>query len=356
MSQSTRATVPQRVWPDEIEWGTLATQETTYGTALATGEIATHLRMQAEIIAINRELTFQSNADEVKGSEWPTTQYEQKRNLAFDYPARLSSENAALFASLALGDTASAVQETDKYYLHTITPQVVTAAQAAGNGGYSQPPPTSIRYKDGPTQNIAHGICVNELTVEGLMGDFAKINVSCIGSGQVTTDANSFQAIEAEQQLKLHSVQVGVAASEENISSAIEGCTVGWTNDIREDDSWYPGSGLYRGQALMGVRMPNISLKFKQHSTDTELTNYLANNALKAIITFRGADIADTAGPSQYNMVWTFWQLKYNARAQSASGNYKLNEMEFHCEDDGTNGILDITVNNDDSAYLALAA
>jgi len=349
MAQTTRNTVAQFAKLDKIEFG--VKQESTYGAALATADITKRWAPQADGINVQRLITFEGNDDEVRGVEWPDAQYEVKRDLKIEgLPFRLSAETAAYFAALCLGKITS-VDNTD-YQTHTIVPNDRTEAQAAGKADYNSLMSTSLRYSDGPGQNIAAGIVCPKLSIEGRMKEFPTLTVDLVGSGEVSDDANSFQSVESVNLLQLKKVQIGVAGSEEDISSALESLTIEWDNDLRDDDSWYPGSGLYRGQALLGVRKPSLSLAFKQHSTDTELTNFLANTALKAIVTFEG----DTIGGGQnYDMVWTFYQVRYAGRTSAVSAPYKTQEMAFHIEQDDSDNFVSVVVDNDVASYFAVA-
>ncbi len=361
MVQTTRATAPQQWRSNQIEYGTKFTQElaATYDTPPATGEIADIFRVKTQGLFPERPMVFEGNEDEVgDASEFPNDQYEVSRDWKLAVTARLSAELGALVLAGAMGDVESVVQQIDTFYEHTIIPFVKGAAQGAGNAGGVQAASTGIRYSDGPGQNIASGVVIPDFSIVGAIGNVAELTHNLQGSGTVVANGDPFQTpVPAVNQLRCTNVQIGDAASEESIVDALEEVEVTWNQNLDSDSAYIAGSGVVRGQQHVGNRTAGLKLKFKQHSTDTELVNYLANTALKCIVTYEGIQIPGTETPEvNYGIIVTYYQIKMMTRAMSAGAAHVAGEYEFHVQRDASDNYFDVVANNDATAYLALAA
>lgn len=349
MAQTTRATVPQLRRADQIELS--AKQELTYGDVMPTLDINLNYPFLGDVVPVNQKVIYEGREGEIgNGYEWADNQDEINRELKMSLSHRMSGETAALMAAFGLGKVTTVAGTDVGAYIHTISPMLrTTAAPAAGTGGASQLPSMSMRLKDGPNQYIADGLCLDSFEIDAQIGKVATIKSDWLGSGRLTTDANAFQTLAVPNHLRLSKVQIGVAASEEDVTKAVKGISFKWNNKI---DSNFIGA-IYKSAMLAGERAYEFSLDLFQHSTDTDLVNYLANTALQAILTFEGATIVSV---DKYKLVVTLFQVRTNDREIAKSEALKLGKLKFHPEAYSANGdYLEMVVTNMTAAYLAMS-
>lgn len=349
MVQSTRTTTPQRTKFDEIEWPKGAMQESAYGTPLATANINHNFARTSDIVFVDRAQDLVGEDQVGYGHEFPVDDFINKQDLRIDgISYRLSSEMAMLFVALGLGKVVT-VDNLDGSFAHTFTPQDPTVAKAAGNGGFSQPPHTSFRYKTGPNQFIAHGVCLDSFEITGAPESFPSIVANVIGSGEETVDASAFAAVATQKNLKLIKVQTGVAGSEENINDAVRSVTFGWNNALVVDTAHIPGSDIFKGQLHFAQRLYNFSMQFDQHITDVERAALLAQTAHQTILTYEGDTIA---GGNKHHMIVTMNKMRMASRGESDSNNRRVNDIEYNPRADAAGNFITIEVQNESTETI----
>ncbi len=348
MAQSTRATVAQLIGADELELSTL--QEAVYGTPLATGSITKHFPVAAPL-AVEALTEKQTNENETgRSTEWADYQYDIMNSFKLPVKWPLSSDLLAWCAAFGLGKVTTA--DNTGSYTHTFVQQDRTATIGAGNGDRSHPASTSIRYQNGPLQKIAAGICVAKFTINGKMNAVPDLSADLVGSGLITTDANPFQTIARPNLMRLSQVQLGVADSEQDITKgSVTDLAFTWDSGLKLDE--VAASGLNLAQIMMDMRKWDLTLKMRQHSTDTEDTNWRANTLLQAILTFKGAVIHDAY---YHQAVITLHGLRIGSIKIGASGIHKVNELTLNPMADGSGNYITIAVTNGQANYLTLEA
>lgn len=349
MAQSDRTTQPLRTKFDEIEWAKGAMQESAFGTPIATASITHNFARNSDIVFVDRAQDLVGDDEIGYGDEWPRNDFINRQDLRIDgISYRLSSEMAMLFVALGLGKVVT-VDNLDGSFAHTFTPQDPTVAKVAGNGGFSQSPHTSLRYKTGPNQFIANSVCLDSFEIAGSPESFPNIVANVIGSGEETTDVNAFSAVATAKNLKLVDVQIGAADSEESIVDAVRSATFGWNNALSADEGYIPGSDVFRGQNLFAQRAYNFSIQFDQHSTDVERAAQLAQTAHKAILTYQGDLIA---GENSHHMIITMHKVRIASRGESDSNNRRVNDIEYNPRADSSDNFLTIEVQNESTETI----
>lgn len=351
-----RVTQAQRTKFDQIEWGEAAMQESAFGTPLATGDINVNYPRNTDLLFVDRNPVTVGEDETGYGDEWPRNDYINRNELKIDgIGYRMSSQMAMLIVALGLGKVQT-VDNEDTSFEHTFTPWDLKVAKAAGNAGFSQPPHTSLRYKEGPNQYIAHSICMNSFEIAGAPESFPNITVNVVGSGEETVNADAFQSVAVPSLLKLVKVEVAAAAADD-ISKAVRDVTFGWNNNLAVDEAYTPSAeaaGGFRSQLFAGQREYTLGINFDQHSTDAERASSLAQTAEKVILTYEGSVIA---GVNKHHMIITCHRVRIGTRGQSDSNNRKVNDIEYKARADGSGDFLTIVVQNDvTDTVLAIAA
>ncbi len=352
MATRTTAFQPRRVL-DALEWGTLAKMEAAYGTSLAVAETQTHYPFKGEAVLIDRGVGFESDADEVGvQTEWEENLYEINRNPVISgLGYRMSAEMCAILFSLALGKRSETVQQTDKYYEVKTECFTRSDALAAGTAGNNQAASTSLHAKSGPNEYMIDGVVVNALNIEANVGKVADMTCDLLCSGFTAEGPTAFQAAATPNHLKLTAVSV----DGDVVTDGIIGVTFGYTNNIVEDARHTAGGGVDPSRALIGARR-EVSLKLVQyqHSTDTELADYLARTDIGAIqLLFEGAAISGSSPAVNHSLTIDLFAGWYNGLTEGAANGYGTNEMEILVGTDGTD-FIDATIAINQNGYMTL--
>ena len=354
MAQSVRTTVPQLAKADNIEMGTNAKMEATYGALLDTGDIQTNYRAIADVAPFDPKDEFVGDDEIGDGVEWPSVKYLNRCDLALDLNHRFSSEVAGYMAAMGLGKVTTTPGTNGKTgsYSHAFVPFTISATPATGNAGLAQPPSTSARIKDGPNQYIADGLCLDSVEISGAMGEIGKIASKFIGSGRLTSNTTVFQTPATVNYIKLMKVQIGVAGDEEDVSWAVRDCKFAWKNNLQAAKGYCVGGGLYRNQLLIGKRTYEFTLNLLQHSTDTDLAHYLAKTQMQAILTFQGAAVSGCT--VLHDMIITMKNLQIDTRKLAKDESLKRCDFTFNPTGDGSGNFIAVEVQNATAAYLIL--
>jgi hypothetical protein len=254
------------------------------------------------------DLNTEDDSDDIgKGDEFPTTNYPTSASTGGPIEKYASSEFAAwcfLFA-LAKGTKTGTAPAGLTYAAVPSDPAVECI---------NVPPFTWVeQIRPGPESVVDHalvGMVINDFTIDLASGpgrNNCRFTVNCLGTGQVDNPSGSIiPALTPEHMLNATSAAVlNVNGIDYLLGGSFISAQFKYTNNLRTDSGYYPGSGSQDGFALRGRMEYNkreFSLTFvaRAQKGSQELANLLAQTEGTTHIQIKGAVIG--AGPETHQM------------------------------------------------------
>ncbi len=316
-------------------------KQTAYGTARGDGDLTvSYPFLGADLL--EEDLGFRTNEEETGHGEFPTRQDQELKDCRVTRRFDAGTFMLGWAAAFGMGAVSSVQQETTTAYKHTFTPQ--TAKQL--------PVTTEVEQQSSGIKLKVRDVAVARFKISGENPGRLKLEIEKVGSGHVETSTLSMPSLSADAFLRMHSAQleVGVSASEVDVSARWKRFEFEWNNNPLLDDGYFPNSGQVRGRLEHGRRTSTLSFDLLLDANAVERTHLLANNTLRAILTATGANIEST-----YNneLIITVESLKYRALPIGVEDNMQVYRVETVILDDGTNPFVQLDVTNTQTEYLA---
>src|SRR5215831_1653917 len=254
------------------------------------------------------ELVTEDNADDIgKGDEFPTENFPTSASSGVPIEKYLSSEFAAWTFLFALGKgTKAGVAPGALTYTAVISDPAVECINVPAFTWVEQIRPGANAVVD----NEYVGMCINDFTLtldSGPGRNNAKLMVNCLGTGQaVTPSAVTLPALTKEHILNATSATVlTVNGIDYLLGGSFISLEFRYTNNIRTDSGYYPGSGSQNGYAIRGRMEYNkreFSLTYvaRAQKGSVELQNLLNQTEGDTHITITGAQIG--VGPANHKI------------------------------------------------------
>ncbi len=283
-----------------------------------------------------------------KGHEWPTRQelerWDTKLKRSFD----LTSFMAGWIGAFGLGAVNSALVSTSLAYEHTCK----FSDPAVDN--HQLPIATVVERLSSGIKRKVRDLVVSDFTIEGSGKNRLSLEMNLVGSGFKEVSTLTMPTLTAGKFLRMSgtTLQVGIAGSEVDVSSRLKKWTLKVSNNLFEEDGYYPGSGLYRGRCLYGKRKVDFNFALElEESDDVGLDHLESGQELKAILSTTGDLIEDT---SYHQLILTIPKLKYSLVPIGIEDQKQVYSLECNVfYDSGISGPIELKVTNTQASYLA---
>lgn len=270
-------------------------KQTDIATANLVANIWQLKKLNAQLA--NPKLNVENDADEYgKGHEFPTTTFKTAYDVGGTIEKYLSAEIAAWAMCFGLGKVVKSGSTPN--FVYTCTPLIPASGDAAELPYFSFI--EQIRPGAGVViDRMAVGCSVEGWTItigSGPGRANSKISIEFAGSGKMTEPSGiTLPAAIAEKLLPSASLALSINGVDYVTNKNIVSLEASWTNNIRMDQGFYPGSGFQtagdatsgaiRGRMEFGNRQGNLKFTARFDSASTELTKLKAQTTGTAVIT-----------------------------------------------------------------------
>lgn len=249
------------------------------------------------------DLTTEDDSDDIgKGDEFPTTNYPTSASTGVPIEKYASSEFAAWTFLFALGKGTKTVTGAGFTYAAVPSDPAVECINV--------PPFTWVeQIRPQPDSVVDHalvGMVINDFTVNIESGpgrNNCRFSVNCIGTGQVDNPSGStIPALTPEHMLNATAAAIlTINGIDYKLGGNFISAEFKYTNNLRTDTGYYPGSGSQNGFATRGRMEYNkreFSLTFvaRAQKGSIELANLLAQTPGSTTIQIKGAQLGLGAG------------------------------------------------------------
>ncbi len=186
------------------------------------------------------------------GHEWLTLQDTERWDLKLKRSFDLTSFMAAWAAVFGLGSVASAQQAATAAYKHTCKFSVPATV------GNQNPVTTIVEALHAGIKRKIRDLAIADFTISGEGKNRLALEMNLVGSGYKADSSLSMPSLTAGKFLRMSGggvydpigskFEIGVAASEVDVSSRLRKFSLKVDNDLQLEDGYYPGTSLYRGR------------------------------------------------------------------------------------------------------------
>jgi hypothetical protein len=307
-------------------------------------------------------LTMESDKDDIGKGIWATQIYPTSWDVAFPWEAYLTSQNAAEICSFALGkvvETAVGVGGA-KY--------VITPLDNNIDCLHDMPSATYMTQIASCSQTVVDtaliGVCCEDFTVRlasGVGRANATIASNWVGTGDFQSpSAITMPVFATENTLNSGgAVTITISGTDYIVNHMFVSCDIGYKNNIKLDQGFFPGSGSVNGAAIRGRMrrgVPNVTLNFVsefEHDS-TELDKFLALTEGAATITLEGQVLG--AGPDKHALTFKFARVIFRAAVIGENDNTLTINVECEVLQHTNGQILEIDVTTSQAGIMTASA
>jgi hypothetical protein len=256
------------------------------------------------------DLNTEDDSDDIgKGDEFPTTNYPTSASTAVPIEKYASSEFAAWCFLFALGKGTKTTTGSGFTYKAVPSDPAVECINV--------PPFTWVeQIRPQPDSVVDHalvGMVINDFTLNLEYGpgrNNCRFSVNCLGTGQVDNpSATVIPPLTPEHMLNATSAAIlTINGIDYLLGGNFISAEFKYTNNLRTDSGYYPGSGSQNGFAVRGRMEYNkreFSLTFvaRAQKGSVELANLLAQTEGSTQIQVKGAQLGTGAGNHQLEIL-----------------------------------------------------
>jgi hypothetical protein len=297
--------------------------------------------LRGTAIDLHAQPVNEDDATDLGKGVYPTTTFPSFIDAGGSWNGRLTSEAACMLTCFGIGATTKTSVATGGFKYTCVAPDLTTS-------GLDMPVATGVETIGTVTDKLLVGLACEEFGFQFKTGpgrDSATFTSAWLGTGQyVKPSGITLPTIYAE-----HSMNAGTITTltligfnyltNKNFVSA----EWGWKNNIRDQSSYYPGSGALSGFQLRGRMrrgVPTITLKcvVECASGSSEEDALLAQTEGTGVITTTGATFAGGGGTHQFKV--TFQRLRVKASPIGDSDGIASYSLEYSILQHPTNGVL----------------
>ncbi len=270
-------------------------KQTNVSTANAANQLIRISKNNVE--PISRVPNVETNADDIgKNDEFPDQVFPLNWDTRGPLELFLTSELFAWCAAFSMGGVATTdLGPGSGAYEHVITPQ---------SGNLNLPVFTVVEKApaDGTLIDTAHvGCALNGFSVslkKGIGRSAATMRADIIGTGRATQpSALALPSVVAMNSLTVGAAVISINGTDYSGAGTLEELDFSWSNNIREEDRFYPGSGsqdnfTVGGRIRHGKRVGALRYVVSVEPGSTEETKLKQQTQGAATITIEGATIS----------------------------------------------------------------
>jgi hypothetical protein len=266
-------------------------------------------------------LVTENDSEWIGKGVWTTQVFPTNWDTAYTWEARLTSENTAQIVAFALGKVVEVAP------LYTITP-LDNAIDCFEN----LPATTIVSQLDECTEDVVDlamvGMCCNEFTINLNSGpglDNATMTSNWVGTGKfIRPSALTMPAFQTEHSLRAGGATITIMGTDYVANHKFVSCAMGFQNNIKLDQGFYPGSGIQnnasiRGRMRRGIPVPTLSYVTEIGRDSTEFDDFISQSEGTAVIEVRGQVIG--AGPATHGFKVTYHRIMYSAQTIGENDN-----------------------------------
>jgi len=340
----------------DVMWAFSTKKQSNYGTEIIDGDLTLAYPFKGPDI-LERPPEIITDEDQVgAGHEFLTRQDTERWDAKLKRNFDLTSMMAAWVAVFGLGKVVSALVSTSLAYQHDIE---FSDPATVGN---QNPVTTIVELLHSGIKRKISDLAISDFTISGDGKNRLQLEANLVGSGSKAVSSLTMPSLTVGDFLRMSGggitdpigvkFKIGVAAAEVDVSSRLRSFSLKIDNDLQLDDGYYPGTGLYRGRCLYGVRKPEFSFTLDAKAGEKVEHDHLeSGQELKAILTVVGSIIEETY---YHQLKITIPKLKYRdikVGIEDGKQVYTIDSNLFY--DSGSNGPLTIQVINTQASYLA---
>lgn len=331
----------------DVQWAFSTKKQAAYGTVVADNDLDQNYPFKGPDI-LERNPDVVTDVDKIgDGHEWETQQITEYWDTKLKRSFGLTSFVAGWIAAYGLGSVSSALVSTSLAYQHTckFSDPAVDAHQL--------PIASVVEKLSSGIKRKIRDLVVADFTISGEGKNRLQLEMNFTGSGFKETSTLSMPSLSLGTFLRMSALQfeIGVAASEVDVSTRLRKWSLKVNNNLLEDDGYYPGSGQYRGRCLYGKRSVEFNFTLEMDiSALVELTHLENSQELQAIVTVQDALIEETY---YHEMIITIPKLKYRLVPVGMENGKQIFNVECNVfYDSSLGGPLEIKVTNTQADYL----
>lgn len=330
-----------------VKWAFDTSAQSAYSTPLADGVLLLSAPFKGPDMVQSTPEIITDEEQMGEGHEFLTQQDTEFLDTRLSRNFDMTSFMVGLILAFGMGSVSSALVGPSLTYEHTFQfsdPDI---------DDHQLPQTTIVEEISTGTKRKIRDLVVSEWTISGGPKERLQIAAEWIGSGHIEASTLTMPATTKGKFLRMSGLQfeIGIAASEVDVSKRIRTFSVSGKNNPKEDDGYATGSGQLRCRLLYGKRTVDFSFVLEVDKANQTLIDQLeAETELSAIITSTGALIETTFF---HNIVITLPKLKYrivNHILEDDKIAYTIEANLFY--DNTISGPMEIKVRNTQTDYL----
>jgi hypothetical protein len=296
----------------------------------------------------------EDNAQDKGKGVYATQTFPSHINASGSWNGRLTSEAGAMLAAFGMGAVTKAAAGTGGFKYTAVAPDLLTA-------GLDLPSATGV-VKIGAVRDILlKGLCLEEFGIQFQSGpgrDNATFTSSWLGTGGYVKPSGITQpAAYAEHSLNAGGITaLSLVGFDYLANKRFSQVNFGWKNNIRDQSSYYPGSGSQsgfqlRGRMRRGVPTPTLTAVVECDSGSSEEDALLAQTVGTGVMTCAGAAVS--GGGANHTFKVTFHRLLINVTPVGNSDGIAAYNITYSVQQHASNGVLTIEATCEQDNILA---
>lgn len=275
-----------------------------------------------------------------KDDEFAANTFLSHKDTRFSLEAYLTSEHAAFAFAYGLGLSTDSAPEAGAYR-HTATP-IVSTIDMPSFTLLERIPASGTAVLD----RALLGCVVDSWAIalnSGPGRQNSRITIGCVGTGQETLPSGlTLPAATALHGLNAGSATIVINGNNYISSKRIVSLEMGFNNNMRLDQGFYPGSGTddgfaIRGRMEHGDRTAFLRFVVRSEQGGDEFTKTIAQTEGTAVVTVTGA-IA--AGATAHDLSVTFHRVTFKTTTLADDNGILTTNVECAVLKHSTNGLI----------------
>jgi hypothetical protein len=296
----------------------------------------------------------EDNAQDKGKGVYATQNFPSHIDARGSWNGRLTSEAFAMLTTFGMGATTKTAAGTGGFKYTSVAPDLLTT-------GLDLPSATGV-VKIGSVRDILlAGLCLEEFGVQFQSGpgrDNATFTSSWLGTGKFTRPSGITQpAAYGEHGLNAGGITALTLVGFDYLTNKrFSQVNFGWKNNIRDQSSYFPGSGSQsgfqlRGRMRRGVPTPTLTAVVECDSGSSEEDALLSQTVGTGVITCVGAAVS--GGGANHTAKVTFHRLMVNVAPLGNADGIASYNVTYSVQQHPSNGVLTCEATCEQDSILA---
>lgn len=297
------------------------------------------------------KLTSEDNAADIgKDDEFPSQNFLTNWDVGAQLEMILTSEMAAFAFAFGLGDSTASVPGAPAYR-HTAVPQDASIDLRPFSFLEKLPSDGSVIDRV-LTGCVVQGWGISLTSGPGRQN--AKLTIDMVGTGKFTSPSSIVMPAAANLHfLNASSAAITIITTNYVSTKRIISLEMGYTNNVRLDSGFFPGSGTQdgasiRGRMEHGDREAYLRCRVRLESTSDEFAKLIAQTEGTAVIRLQGALIT---GAIYHDMQVTFHRVVVQEVTETDESGLAAVDVIFKPMKHSSNGLMTAYATNEIAAF-----